>query len=76
MKRERELDPEGTTSTIRECDRLSKARQKALESESEALLRKVHDRAKKRTCKTIVYLDPEMARDSIDCGHVIMVTIS
>ncbi len=27
-------------------------------------------------CKTIVYLDPEMAHDSIDCGHVIMGTIS
>ncbi len=78
MKHERELDPEGTTSMIRECDRLSKARHRALESESEALLRKEHDRAKKRTCKTIVYLDSEMARDSIDCGHVIniMVTIS
>ncbi len=64
---------------IRECDRLSKARHRALESESEALLRKEHDRAsnaKKRTCKTIVSLDPEMARDSIDCGHVTMVTIS
>ncbi len=64
---------------IRECDRLSKARHRALESESETLLRKEHDRAskaKKGTCKTTVYLDPEMARDSIDYGHVIVLTIS
>ncbi len=47
MKREREVDPEGTTSMIRGCDRLSKARHTALESESEALLRKEHDRASK-----------------------------
>ncbi len=37
MKRERELEPGGTTSMRRECDRLSKARHRALESESEAL---------------------------------------
>ncbi len=43
MKRERELEPEGTTSMRRECDRLFKARHRALESESEALLRKEHD---------------------------------
>ncbi len=55
MKRKRELDPEGT-SMIRECDRLSKARHRALESESEALLRKEHDRASKAKKRA---LEPE-----------------
>ena len=34
MKCKRELEPEGTTNMRRECDRLSKARHRALESES------------------------------------------
>ena len=33
MRRKRELDPEGTMSLRRECDRLSKAKYAALESE-------------------------------------------
>ncbi len=55
MKRERQLEPEGTTS-MRECDRLSKARHRALESGSEALLRKEHDRASKAKKRA---LEPE-----------------
>ena len=41
MKHKRELEPEGTTSMRRECDRLSKAKHRALESESDSFLRKV-----------------------------------
>ena len=40
VKHKRELEPEGTTSMRKECDGLSKARRRALESESEALLKK------------------------------------
>ncbi len=40
----------------RDCDRLSKARHRALESESEALLRKEHDRASKAKKRA---LEPE-----------------
>ena len=40
MKRKRQLEPEGTMGMRRECDRLSKARHRSLESESEALLRR------------------------------------
>ena len=58
LKRKRELQPEGTVSMRRECDRLSKARHslRALESESEALLRKELDRASKARKRA---LEPE-----------------
>ena len=39
MKHKRQLEPEGTMSMRRERPRLSKARHRSLESESEALLR-------------------------------------
>ena len=38
MKRKGQLEPEGTMSMRTECDRLSKARHRSLQSESEALL--------------------------------------
>jgi len=41
MKRQRQLEPEGTMSMRRERDRLSKARHRSLESELEALLTQV-----------------------------------
>ena len=45
MKRKRQLEPEGTMSMRRECDKLSKARHRSLESELEALLRQKQNRA-------------------------------
>ena len=43
--RKRQLEPEGTMSMRRECDRLSEARHRSLESESEALMRQEQNRA-------------------------------
>ena len=43
--RKRQLEPEGTMSMRRECDKLSKARHRSLESELEALLRQKQNRA-------------------------------
>ena len=45
MTRKRQLEPEGTMSMRRERDRLSKARHRGLESESEVLRRKEQNKA-------------------------------